>query len=360
LWLERRPDVDRVIDNPILRPLPSPEETKYGNDDGPKEPTWNLTRIGADRVWRDFGVDGEGIVIGHADSGVQGTHPELLASYRGYNSGDDYNWYDPWYGSLSPTDPSGHGTHTLGTILGARTGVAPGAQWFGCANLARGLGNPALYLDCLQFLLAPYPAGGDPFTDGDPSRSAHVINNSWLCPEIEGCDDMTLIEAVKALRQAGIFMVVAAGNEGPWCGSIRFPPATFDEVFSVGAINRNGDIASFSSIGPVESDARGRIKPDLVAPGDGILSAFPQDTYEIQAGTSMAAPHVAGVVALMWSANPSLVGDIEQTEKILAETASPYLGRQHACVDGDKVPNNGSGYGVLNAYEAVKTALALQ
>jgi subtilisin family serine protease len=360
LWLERRSDVDRIIENPILRPLPSPEETRQGNADGPREPTWNLTLIGADRVWREFGIVGEGIVIGHADSGIQGTHPELIASYRGYNSGDDYNWYDPWYGSASPVDPSGHGTHTLGTIVGANTGVAPGAQWFGCANLARGLGNPALYLDCLQFLLAPYPPGGDPFSDGDPLRSAQVINNSWLCPEIEGCDELTLIEAVKALRRAGIFMVVATGNEGPWCGSVRFPPATFDEVFSVGAINQNGDIASFSSIGPVESDASGRIKPDLVAPGDGILSAFPQDTYEIQAGTSMAAPHVAGVVALMWSANPLLVGDIEQTEKILAETASPYLGRQHACVDGGGVPNNGSGYGVLNAYEAVKTAIALQ
>jgi len=356
-WLERRSDVDRVIENPVLRPLPSKAETSSGSRDAPSEPEWNLTQIGADRVWSDFDVTGEGIVIGLADSGAQGDHPELASSYRGQTTGDDRNWFDPWFGSDSPTDASGHGTHTLGIILGTNTGVAPGAQWIACANLVRGLGNPALYLDCLQFLLAPYPTGGDPFSDGDPSRSAHIINNSWLCPEVEGCNDSTLIEAASALREAGIFMVVSAGNEGPWCSSIRLPMAIFDDVFSVGAINEDGDIASFSSLGPVESDGSGRIKPDIVAPGEGVLSSFPTDSYEILSGTSMAGPHVAGVVALMWSANPSLVGDVEQTERILVESAANYEGYLPACVNGREVPNNGFGYGVLDAYEAVRGAV---
>jgi subtilisin family serine protease len=356
-WLERRSDVDKVIENPILRPLPSLPETGTGGDDAPSAPEWNLTMIGADRVWNEFGVTGEGIVIGHADSGVQGDHPVLAQSYRGADFGDDYNWFDPWFDSTSPTDSNGHGTHTLGTILGSSTGVAPGAQWFACANLVRNLGNAALYLDCLQFLLAPYPAGGDPFTDGDPNLAAHVINNSWLCPEIEGCDNFTLIEAAKNLREAGVFVVVAAGNEGPLCGSVQYPMATFDEVFSVGAINEYGELALFSSLGPVDSDGSDRTKPDLVAPGDGILSAFPNDTYSVQSGTSMAAPHIAGVVALMWSANPSLIGEIDQTEQILAQTATPYTGNLPACANSDAMPNNAVGYGIVDAYGAVKAAL---
>lgn len=357
IWLERRSDVDRVIENPVLRPLQSPLEIISGDDDAPTAPEWNLTMIGADRIWNEFGITGEGIVIGHADSGVQGDHPVLAQSYRGAGIGDDYNWFDPWFDSTSPTDSSGHGTHTLGIILGSGTGVAPGAQWFACANLVRNLGNTALYLDCLQFLMAPYPAGGDPFTNGDPNLAAHVINNSWLCPEIEGCDSYALIEAAKNLREAGVFVVVAAGNEGPRCGSVQYPMATFDEVFSVGAIDEYGELALFSSLGPVNSDGSERTKPDLVAPGDGVLSAFPNDTYSVQSGTSMAAPHIAGVVALMWSANPSLVGDIDHTEQILAQTAKPYSGIIPTCTKGEATPNNAVGYGVVDAYGAVKAAL---
>ena len=200
-------------------------------------------------------------------------------------------------------DTSGHGTHTLGSIVGQRTGVAPGAQWIGCVNLARNLANPALYLDCLQFMLAPFPAGGDPFTDGDPTRSAHVLNNSWGCPELEGCDANILLDAVQALRAAGIFVVVSAGNEGPSCESVRNPLALYNEVLSVGAIDQRGNLAEFSSRGPVTVDASGRIKPDLVAPGVDILSTMPGDSYEYNQGTSMAGPHVTGVVALLWSAN---------------------------------------------------------
>ena len=87
-------------------------------------------------------------------------------------------------------------------------------------NLGRNLGNPAYYLDCMQFMLAPYPQRGNPLTDGDPARAAHVLNNSWGCPPIEGCDAAALGPAVRALRAAGIFVVASAGNEGPRCGSV--------------------------------------------------------------------------------------------------------------------------------------------
>ena len=96
--------------------------------------------------------------------------PELANSYRGRNGDHNFNWYDPWYGAQQPQDINGHGTHTLGSVLGNSTGVAPDAQWIACANLARNLGNPAYYLDCMQFMLAPFPLGGSPFSDGDPAR----------------------------------------------------------------------------------------------------------------------------------------------------------------------------------------------
>ena len=242
-----------------------------------------------------------------------------------------------------PTDVSGHGTHTLGSIVGKNTGVAPGAEWIGCTNLARNLGNPAFYLDCLQFMLAPFPQGGDPFVDGDPGRSAHVLNNSWGCPEIEGCTPETFVDAVRALRAAGLFVVVSAGNDGPLCSSVNSPLAIYDEVFSVGAVDRQGDLTFFSSRGPVTADGSGRVKPDIVAPGDDILSAFPNGTYEHLPGTSMAGPHVAGAVALMWSANPALIGDIDRTEQILADSAQPYSGLLPDCGDSGKLPNNGVG-----------------
>ncbi len=86
----------------------------------------------------------------------------------GYQSDDDFHWLDPWNQLSSPIDINGHGTHTLGIILGKETGIAPEANWIGCVNLARNFGNPGKYLDCLQFLFAPYPQNGNPFIDGDP------------------------------------------------------------------------------------------------------------------------------------------------------------------------------------------------
>jgi subtilisin family serine protease len=244
----------------------------------------------------------------------------------------------------------------------------------------------------MQFMLAPFPQGGNPFTDGDPTRSAHVLNNSWGCPqEIEGCDATSLLAAVRALRAAGIFVVASAGNDGPGCSTIKDAIAIYDEVFSVGAINEAGDLAPFSSNGPVTVDGSGRIKPDIVAPGMHVLSSFPGSTYEFEDGTSMAGPHVVGVVALLWSANPNLIGDINRTTQILRESTKPFTGTlasfaaaeastntnapnpepnvlaqleptsaNNACLTRTNiaiVPNNVTGYGIVNAYKAVKLAL---
>jgi len=359
LFLSTRPEVDRVIPSPRLRPAPQNAALSMsGGASAPGGVQWNVTMIGADKVWSEFGVRGEGIVVGQSDSGVDVNHRELRDQYRGLIEGDDYNWFDPWGYSTSPTDEFGHGTHTLGTILGKDAiGIAPDATWIACANQRRNMGNPALYLDCMQFMLAPFPQDGDPFIDGDPTRAADVLNNSWGCPEIEGCDSNALLEAANHLRAAGIFVVVSTGNDGPNCSTVDAPLSLYDSVFSVGAIDRSGNVADFSSRGPVTADGSGRIKPDIAAPGVDVLSSLPGGNYGSSSGTSMAGPHVVGAVALLWSADPSLIGDIDRTEQLLIQTADPYTGSTAiGCFEGD-VPNTAYGYGILDVYEAVKEAL---
>lgn len=363
-WLESRPEVDRVLISPELRPLPEQPPLTTGSAAAPAAPMWNLVDIGAPQVWEEFNARGAGIVIGQSDSGVEGTHPELSAQYRGAlpegPAGDDYNWYDPWNHSPSPTDIGGHGTHTLGSVLGRTVGVAPDAAWIGCVNLGRNLGNAPRYLDCLQFNLAPFPRSGEAFNDGRPELGAHVLNNSWGCPEIEGCDPTALLPAAGALRAAGVFVVASAGNDGSACSTVQAPISLYDDVFTVGAIDEFGAMAPFSSRGPVLADGSGRTKPDVVAPGVNVLSAYPGGTYAFNDGTSMAGPHVVGVVALLWSAVPSLIGDIDATERILTQTAAPLKGLpgEFSCGDSDEMPSNVYGYGMIDAYAAVQLALS--
>ncbi|SIN23886.1 S8 family serine peptidase [Micromonospora cremea] len=351
-WLARRPEVARVLVSQRLRPLPAPAGQNRGTAAAPTGPEWNIRQLGADRVWSQLGVTGAGMVVGSSDSGVDGNHPALRAAFRG---GDD-SWYDPWDGTRTPTDQGGHGTHTVGSAVGrGGIGVAPDAQWVGCVNLDRNLGSPGHYLDCLQFMLAPFPAGGDPFRDGRPERAPQVLTNSWGCPPIEGCDRNVLRPATAALDAAGIFVVAAAGNTGPWCASIDDPPAPYSDVLTVGAVDAQRRVAQFSSRGPVPG---GPGKPDVLAPGVGVVSAMPGGGYAALDGTSMATPQVAGVVALMWSANPALVGDLARTRQILRDTATPAepTYRSGNPADACGGPANVTGAGQVDAYAAVRAA----
>lgn len=326
----------------------------------------HISRIGADRVWNELGVKGKGIVIGGHDTGYFWQHNAIRRQYRGFKNGSadhNYNWHDSFDSTLEPFDDGDHGTHTMGTILGDdggvnKIGIAPEAQWIGCRNMKGGYGTVASYLECFEFFLAPYPLGGDSRKDGRPDLAPNIVNNSWACTQKEGCRGDELLKSVQNLKAAGIMNIVAAGNEGPNCSTISEPPAHYaGDVVSVGAYNRYmNEAASFSSRGP--SLFNNLISPTLTAYGDIIRSSVSKspDAYDDKAGTSMASPQVAGVVALIWSARPELIGEIDRTIEILKKSAQPLTSRE-TCggVSGTKIPNNTFGYGMVDAYKAVTT-----
>jgi serine protease AprX len=384
-----------VMVNPNVRPYPS--HTAIGMLPAPMGTgvTWNIQHIQAPEVWA-MGYKGQGIVVGGEDTGYDWTHPALKDRYRGWDSATatadhNYNWHDAWDHTAVPHDDDNHGTHTMGIVLGRdgeqnQIGVAPEAQWIGCRNMRRGIGNPGSYTECTEFLLAPYPLGGDAFHDGDVTRAADVVNNSWGCPDYEGCRPETLKAALDAMRAAGIMMVVSAGNDGPACQTVTDPPALYAASFSVGATARSGAITGFSSRGPVPNPAGGELlKPDIAAPGSGIRSSVPGGGYALADGTSMAGPHVAGLVALLWSARPHLRGDLQASEDIIRQAATPRqvtaacpatppppasdlisqlaaASNPPACACGGVtgIPNNVYGWGEIDALRAVQAALGRQ
>ncbi len=281
--LAARADVASVEGNPQIRNVPDRpiEETPSQPDEiNAIEPGINHTR--APQVWA-MGFTGQGIVVAGADTGIRWTHNALKGKYRGWDgttANHDFNWHDSIHSgggscganSLVPCDDNFHGTHTIGTVVGDdgagnQVGMAPGARWIGCRNMNQGVGTPATYIECFEFFLAPYPVSGTP-AQGDPSKAPHVTNNSWGCPPSEGCSANTLQAAVEAQRAAGIMTVVSAGNSGSACSTVSDPPAIYDAVYSVGALNTGTDtIAGFSSRGPVVIDGSLRMKPDIAAPG---------------------------------------------------------------------------------------------
>ncbi len=379
LALQTRAEVGRLVANPDVKLSLVDEPGERRSEETvvpPPDPPYGIRYANAPAVWA-LGYRGQGIVVASQDTGVDWTHPALRDQYRGWDSTNQtvthpYNWYDYW-GTANrqncdpdpqvPCDDQGHGTHTVGTILGDDpvsglvVGMAPDARWMGCRNMNRGDGTPASYMACFEFFLAPFPQTGNPQTDGDPSQAPHIINNSWYCPPSEGCDFASLRQVVQTMRAAGQLVVVSAGNEGPGCRSVKHPITAYPEVFSVGAHNGAGGITGFSSRGPVTVDGSGRLKPQIAAAGDTVLSTIPGGGYGNNSGTSMASPHVAGAAALLWSAAPFLIGQLDETEQILMKSATPVP--HNGCEEGPNPvsPNNTYGYGRLNASAAVTMAL---
>jgi serine protease AprX len=362
--MARRGDVAHVFANPRVA-LDVVPTKNAGEERRPEAREWNIALVNADDAWAE-GATGTGVVVAGQDTGYLWTHPSIVNQYRGGPAGDhDYNWHDAIHSgggscgadSSVPCDDHGHGTHTMGTIVGDdggtnQIGMAPDAQWIGCRNMDQGNGTPATYAECYQFFISPTRVDG---SDPDPSKAPDVINNSWGCPPSEGCTDPTvLLGVVQAVRAAGIVTVHSAGNEGPSCSSVATPSAIYGESFSVGATDSSDTIASFSSRGPVTIDGSNRLKPDISAPGVGIRSADIPSGYTSKSGTSMAGPHVAGLVALVLSENPGIAGDVDLVEQIIIDTAVPLTTTQGCGGDSsDAVPNNVFGWGRIDALAAV-------
>lgn len=366
--LAGRPDVARVYANPEVRPaLPAPGPTS----NLPQEPgaiEWNILQVRAPEVWA-AGFTGQGIVVGGQDTGYEWDHPALKEQYRGWNGSSadhNYSWHDAIHGSVAnpcgndspePCDDYGHGTHTMGTMVGVdpgganQIGMAPGAKWIGCRNMDQGAGTPASYMECYEWFVAPTDINGN---NPDPAKAPHVINNSWSCPASEGCTEPdVLLSTVEAVRAAGILTVHSAGNSGDDCSTIDTPAAIYDASFTVGASDQNDAMANFSSRGPVTIDGSGRLKPDVTAPGVGIRSSVLGGTYGFNSGTSMAGPHVAGMAALLLSAHPDLTGQVDQVEDVIRATAIP-ISTSQTCggIPGDSIPNNTAGWGRIDALDA--------
>ncbi len=359
--LAARADVAHIDANPhVHTALPQPTGFDSAHVDGIE---WNITRVKAPDVW-NLGYRGEGLVVAGADTGVQWDHPALKSHYRGWdgqNVDHNYNWHDAIQNSQSPIDPHGHGTFTVSEMVGDdgqgnQVGVAPGAKWIACRNMdSGGNGSPASYTECFQFLIAPYPWNHP--DQGDPTKAPDSINNSWVCPASEGCSYNTLQAIVDAVRAAGIFPAMAAGNDGSNCSSIDKPPAIYASSISVGATDSSDNIAGFSSRGPVTVDMSNRTKPNLSAPGVSIRGAVPGNGYQSGwSGTSMAAPHVAGSIALLWQAKPSLIGNIDKTQQLLQLNTVPghYQSIHHCGTLPSNRPDNDFGWGLLNILRAVQ------
>jgi subtilisin family serine protease len=378
--LASRADVARVDSNKPARWIEDPEvanfEVTRNSPNVPNTVEWGVNNVNAPAVWA-MGFTGQGIVVGDQDTGQRWTHNALKPKYRGWNgvtADHNFNWHDAIHSgggvcganTLAPCDDdtsNTHGTHTAGTTvgddgLGNQIGVAPGAKWIGCRNMNQGNGTPATYTECFQFMIAPTDLNGN---NANPALRPHVLNNSWGCPSTEGCTTRVELETiVNNTETAGIFVEVSAGNLGKnGCSSVSDVPAIYSASFSTGAIDMSNALASSSSRGPSTFYTPNLLKPNVSAPGVNVRSsqAFSDSSFGNLSGTSMAGPHVVGVVALLWSAHPELVRDIAATKSILQNTANPgvTVAPVENCggTSSTEIPNNSFGYGRVDALAAV-------
>ena len=319
---------------PVSEPPPVPPQPAI---------EWNITHIRANDVWDSLGIDGTSIVVANMDTGVRHTHPALVGQYRGTRSSGydhNYNWFDATgqYPN-APADGHGHGTHTMGTIVGQegdinQIGVAPGAQWIAVKILDDwGRGYDSDIHAGFQWLVAPTDLNGQ---NPDPSRAPRVVNNSWGSSHGGNTEFQ---QDVQALLAAGIIPIFSAGNDGPHEGTIG-SPGSYPEAWAVGATDIDDEIAYFSSRGT--SPLTDAIKPEFCAPGVAIRSSWNDGDYEYLNGTSMAAPHLTGLVALLLQANPTLT--LDQLQAAIMDTAWDL---------GDPGPDYVYGWGRIDAYESV-------
>ena len=357
--------------------LHEPDRNNAITDNGVNSIEPNITHVNANDVWSK-GIDGTGLVVANIDTGVRYSHQALVNQYRG-NNGDgtfdhNYNWYDPYGDYVLPTDYHGHGTHTMGTIVGDdggsnQIGMAPGAEWIACRGCNTSDCGDLQLLACGQFIAAPTNTFGD---NPNPDMRPHVVNNSW--GDCATTYDSWYEGPINAWHAAGIYPIFSNGNAGnsgysspPGLNTVG-NPARSGNVTGVGSSGeQNGLYASHSNWGPTDNldiinpkdGLFPEMKPQVLAPGVSIRSSTPGSDREYQdgwSGTSMSAPHVAGLVALIWQAAPCLVGDYGTTERIIEETAVYMVYDDGSGLTPSNFPNFATGWGEIDALAAVKYA----
>jgi len=338
--LARRPEVAAILPEQVY--VIEPDVTTSSTS----TPQWNITKIKADQV----AASGTGMVVANIDTGVQYDHPALVNQYRG-NNGGSFNHTGNWKDATGlcgavPCDNNSHGTHTMGTMVGddgvTRIGVAPGAKWIACKACASSSCDGSALAVCAQWVL-------DPLGNNTGSNQPDVVNNSW-----SGGGGNTWFQSyLQNWRAAGVFPAFSAGNSGPNC-STTGSPGDYPDSLASGGVDSNDVVASWSARGP---SLLGGIKPDLAAPGVNILSSLPGSLYGLKSGTSMASPHTAGAVALLWSAATAYRGNIAGTENLLTGGAA-RIGTTETCggLAAGAIPNNTYGYGRLDVLAAVNLA----
>jgi len=303
--------------------------------------------IRAEEAWGMAGGNaGDGSVVGILDTGVRGTHEILAGNYIG---NENHGWYDATnVASTSPVDDNGHGTFIAGVAVGQDgIGVAPNAKWMGCKGLeASGIGATSSLLACAQFFVCPHDSNEE---NHDCTKAPHVVNNGWGASGGGTFFDI----AITAWHTAGIHPVFGVGGSGSTCSTVGYPADTPAGTFSVGASNAENCPTAFTGRGP---SIHSEIKPTVCCPGNAIRSAAitSDDAYAQMSGTSMASPHLSGLLAILRSADPEI--EFTRANIVLGETS-----RKEGCSTGAVCggipdtarPNNVCGWGVIDVFDAL-------